>query len=228
MNKNLRDIWDMSTINPPDISPKGDNPLTSSNINSSNLVRGMAGRTGIEFVDGQNNSFVTDQAVEMPEGTFMALLKLTSLPGVEGHNFDLYIAHGTPDKGFEITLSDCGPTDVSIAFTGEKNEDWDTYRETDIGNYVSVNSWFYLAVSWNFSEKDVQFYINGEQLSGSVGDSLDQWDELFTPEKYIIGTEASPHDDRDFLGVIDSISISDSILTPSKISEISVNLRLGI
>lgn len=147
--------------------------------------------------------------------TLSANLIITQTCASAGHNFNIFNpASGDDERGQEIALgSDAG--DISLFFTGEKNADWNTYKEQDITDMITLDETFNITVEWNFvsGSSEVNFYVDGYPINTTVYGDLTRWESLYTPSNWGFGNDLDPHDGRTFDDTMLDIQIFNRWLT---------------
>lgn len=181
---------------------------------------------GQKFIDGRvhfdernYSGLHSTSGQKIDKGTFTTIVNLnntvTDLYDLgHGHNMNLFIPTGSPNKGIEIGFGN-DISDIDIFLTGEKNNDWNTYYQQPIDSMITLHEDFTVIVEWEFLDPGgtVNFYIDNVLVTGTTWDQLSNWDENFAPEKFMFGNEDGDNNDRILDGEMDVIQVFDRWLT---------------
>ena len=167
------------------------------------------------FDEAVDSYLLSTRAKRIDRGTFSTTINLNNTVSTVGHNMNIFIPRGAvSDKGIEISLGN-DISNIDIFFTGEKNEDWNTYYQQPIESLVTLGKDFNLICEWFFDPPNsvVNFYIDGVLVTGTTWDQLGNWDENFAPDTFCFGNEAAPLNDRILDGEMGSVHVFERWLT---------------
>jgi len=80
-----------------------------------------------------------------------------------------------------------------------------------------TDEWKHIAVTWDYSTKDVRIYVNGQEMTLAVDNVPANWDTIAQTGDWHIG--GSPVKSEYFIGEIDEVKIFSRPLTQSEIEE---------